>query len=100
MEPIGKWRMYLTEVAPAGPKAGDQAEKVGTRLLHQVETHPRTTASSASSSTGGSWSSMSTRPGTYECFIRRHIRPALGSLPLAGSTSKLDAFLRGASAMP
>ena len=35
MDPIAKRRMYLTEVVPPGPQAGDQAEKVGTRLLHQ-----------------------------------------------------------------
>ena len=37
MDPIAKRRMYLTEVVPAEPKAGDQAEKVRTRLLHQVD---------------------------------------------------------------
>ena len=46
MDPIAKRRMYLTEVVPPGPKAGDQAEKVRTRLLHQVDQrrNPRTTA--------------------------------------------------------
>jgi integrase len=36
-DPISKRRMYLTEVVPAGPKAGDEAEKVRARLLHQVD---------------------------------------------------------------
>ena len=45
-DPISKRRMYLTEVIPPGPKAGDQAEKVRTRLLHQVDQkrNPRTRA--------------------------------------------------------
>jgi integrase len=86
MDPIAKRRMYLTEVVPAGPKAGDQAEKVRTRLLHQVDQkrNPRTRA------TVGQlldrWLQVldvdpSTRRG-YEGYIRKHIRPVLGSLPL------------------
>jgi integrase len=46
MDPISKRRMYLTEVVPPGPKAGDEAEKIRTRLLHQVDQkrNPRTRA--------------------------------------------------------
>jgi integrase len=33
-DPISKRRVYLTEVVPPGPKAGDEAGKVRTRLLH------------------------------------------------------------------
>jgi integrase len=46
MDPISKRRIYLAQVAPAGPKAGEEAEKVRTRLLHQVDQkrNPRTRA--------------------------------------------------------
>ena len=30
MDPISKRRLYLSEIVPAGPRAGDQAEKVRT----------------------------------------------------------------------
>ena len=36
-DPISKRRRYLTEVAPAGPKATQEAEKIRTRLLSQVD---------------------------------------------------------------
>ena len=36
MDPISKRRIYLPEVVPAGPKAGQEAERVRTRLLNQV----------------------------------------------------------------
>jgi integrase len=46
MDPISRRRMYLTEVVPPGSKAGDQAKKVLSRLLHQVDQkrNPRTRA--------------------------------------------------------
>src|SRR5918998_728432 len=106
MDPISKRRMYLTEVVPAGSKAGDQAEKVRTRLLHQVDQkrNPRTRA------TVGQlldrWLQVldvdpSTRQG-YDGKIRKHIRPLLGSLPLTRlDVETLDSFyaeLRGCGA--
>ena len=62
-DPISKRRMYLTEVVPPVPKAGDQAERVRARLV------TRSTRSairapeppSASCSTDGFKSSMSIR---------------------------------------
>ena len=46
VDPISKRRLYLSEIVPAGPRAGDQAEKVRTRLLSQVDERrsPRTRA--------------------------------------------------------
>src|SRR5215210_3198015 len=97
MDPISKRRMYLTEVVPAGPKAGEQAEKVRTRLLHQVDQkrNPRTRA------TVGQlldrWLQVLdvdplTREG-YDGKIRKQIRPLLGSLPLARlDVETLDSF--------
>jgi integrase len=37
MDPISKQRMYLSEVVPAGSRAGDQAERVRNRLQSQVD---------------------------------------------------------------
>jgi integrase len=97
VDPISKRRMYLTEVVPAGPKVSDQAEKVRTRLLHQVDEkrNPRTRA------TVGQlldrWLQVldvdpSTRR-TYDGYIRKHIRPVLGSLPLTRlDVEILDSF--------
>jgi hypothetical protein len=46
MDLISKRRMCLTEVVPPGPKASDEAEKVRTWLLRQVDLkrNPRTRA--------------------------------------------------------
>jgi integrase len=96
-DPISKRRMYLTEVVPPGPRAGDEAEKVRTRLLHQVDQkrNPRTRA------TVGQlldrWLEvLGVDPSTrrsYEGYIRKHIRPLLGSLPLTRlDVEILDSF--------
>jgi integrase len=81
MDPIAKRRIYLTEVAPAGPKAGDQAEKVGTRLLHQVETQPG--HHSIVGQLLDRWLRVldvdpTGDQTTYDGYIRKHIRPTLG----------------------
>ena len=46
IDPISKRRMYLTEVVPPGPKAGQEAERMRTRMLSQVDERrsPRTRA--------------------------------------------------------
>lgn len=97
MDPISKRRLYLSEIVPAGPRAGDQAEKARTRLLSQVDErrNPRTRA------TVGQlldrWLQVldvdpSTKSG-YESKIGKHIRPLLGSLPLARlDVETLDSF--------
>ena len=97
MDPISKRRMYLSEVVPAGPRAGDQAERVRTRLLSQVDErrNPRTRA------TVGQlldrWLEVldvdpSTKRG-YESKIGKHIRPLLGSVPLTRlDVETLDSF--------
>jgi integrase len=97
VDPISKRRMYLSDVVPPGPKARDQAEKVRTRLLHQVDEkrNPRTRA------TVGQlldrWLPVldvdpSTRR-TYDGYIRKHIRPVLGLLPLTRlDVEILDSF--------
>jgi hypothetical protein len=46
IDPVSKERMYLRETVPAGQKAGQEAEKVRTRLLNEVyeRRNPRTDA--------------------------------------------------------
>ncbi len=46
VDPISDKRHYLTEVAPPGPRAAKDAEKVRTRLLAEVDErrNPRTKA--------------------------------------------------------
>ena len=46
VHPISKKRLYLTEIVPAGPKARQEAERVRTRMLSQVDERrsPRTRA--------------------------------------------------------
>ena len=67
-----------------------------TRLsTRSTRRNPRTKATSTSSwiATSNYWTSTSTRDGSYEGYIRNHIRPLLGKLPvgrLNGET--LDSF--------
>jgi hypothetical protein len=96
MGPISRRRIYLTEVVPAGPKAGQVAERV-TRLLNRVDERrsPRTRATVAQLL--DKWLEVldvdpSTRRG-YEGYIRKHIRPLLGSLSLTRlDVETLDSF--------
>src|ERR671917_2621855 len=97
MDPISKRRMYLTEVVPAGPKAGREAERVRTRMLSQVDERrsPRTRATLGQLL--DKWLEVvdvdpSTRRG-YGNNIRKHIRPLLGSLSLTRlDVQTLDSF--------
>lgn len=97
VDPISKRRLYLSEIVPAGPRAGDQAEKVRTRLLSQVDERrsPRTRATV--SQLLDLWLQVldvdpSTRTG-YESKIGKHIRPLLGSPPLTRlDVETLDSF--------
>ena len=97
MDPISKRRMYLTEVVPAGPKAGQEAERIRTRMLGQVDERrsPRTRATLGQLL--DKWLEVldvdpSTRRG-YGNNIRKHIRPLLGSLSLTRlDVETLDSF--------
>src|SRR4051812_17638806 len=97
MDPISKKRIYLSEVVPAGPRAGQEAERVRSRLQNQVDErrNPRTRATV--DQLLHKWLQVldvgpSTRR-TYEGYIRKHIRPTLGSLPLTRlDVEILDSF--------
>src|ERR671917_2312535 len=97
MDPISKRRRYLTEVVPAGPKAGQEAERVRTRMLNQVDERrsPRTRATLGQLL--DKWLEVidvdpSTRRG-YANKVRKHIRPLLGALSLTRlDVQTLDSF--------
>ncbi len=87
VDPVTKNRHYLTEVIPAGRTAARDAEKARTRLLAQVDErrNPRTKATM--NQLLDRWLEVldvdvSTRQG-YVKKIEKHIRPLLGSSPVA-----------------
>lgn len=83
-DPVSKRRNYLTEVVPAGPKAGTQADAARVRLLSQLDErrNPRTNATvnqlldkyldvlDAGAST----------LRTYRGYLDMHVRPFVGAL--------------------
>ena len=92
-DPISGRRHYLDEVVPPGPRAGAEAERVRTRLLHEVDQqrNPKTRAT-VDQLLDRYLETLDVEPTTrtrYEGIIRIYLRPALGRLPL----SKLDSDL-------
>jgi integrase len=84
IDPLTKRRAYIRETVPASPKAQAEAEKALTRLLNQVDEkrHPRTSAT-VDQLLDRYLALVDVAPSTmrgYEGYIRKHIRPALGSL--------------------
>ncbi len=87
VDPVSKKRLDLEETIPAGPRAAKEAEKARTRLLAQVDErrNPRTRAT-VNQLLDRYLTVLKVEPttrGTYEGYIRNHIRPVLGPLPLA-----------------
>lgn len=87
IDPVSKRRRYLTETIPPGPEAAKSAEKALTRLVNQIDErkNPRTTATV--NQLLDRWLDVldveaSTRRG-YVSKIDKHIRPFVGSLPVA-----------------
>ena len=97
MDSVSKKRIYLSEIVSAGPKASQEAERVRSRLQNQVDErrNPRTPATVVQLL--DRWLKVldvdpSTRRG-YEGYIRKHIRPLLGSLSLTRlDVEALDSF--------
>jgi integrase len=86
IDPVSKKRLYLEETIPAGPRAAKEAEKARTRLLAQMDErrNPRTRAT-VNQMFDRYLTVLDVEPttrSTYEGYIRNHIRPALGPLPL------------------
>ncbi|WP_025616843.1 tyrosine-type recombinase/integrase [Salinispora cortesiana] len=97
VDPVSKKRHYLVKTVPAGPKAAREAEKARTRLLNQVDEkrNPRTkaTVNQLMDRYLEVLDVETTTRGTYEGYIRNHVRPLLGELAvgrLDGET--LDSF--------
>src|SRR3954463_9521624 len=89
-DPVSGRRHYLDAGVPAGPRAAAEAEKVRTRLLHEVNErrNPKTRAT-VNQLLDRCLETLDVEPTTrtrYEGIVRIHLWPALGSLPL----SKVD----------
>jgi len=79
-------RLYLDETVPPGPRAAREAEQLRTKLLRQVDEkrNPRTRAT-VDQMLDRYLTGLDVEPttrSTYEGYIRNHIRPVLGPLPL------------------
>jgi integrase/DNA-binding transcriptional regulator YhcF (GntR family) len=97
IDPLSRKRHYLTDTVPAGPGAAAEAEKVRTRLLNQLDEqrNPRTraTVNQLMDRYLEVLDVDVTTRRTYEGYIRLHVRPLLGKLPLAKlSGETLDSF--------
>jgi hypothetical protein len=95
MDPTSQRRMTSPRSVPAGPKARDQAENVRTRLLHQVDRKRNPPTRATVGQLLDRWLQVvDVDPLTrraHEGYIRKHLRPMLGSPPPTGSTT-LDSF--------
>ncbi|MEU7528528.1 tyrosine-type recombinase/integrase [Saccharothrix sp. NPDC042600] len=99
LDPLTGKRVYLTETVPAGPKAARQAEKIRTRFLAQVDERrsPRTKAT-VNQLLDRHFDELDVEEQTkndYRSLAAKHIRPLIGSKPLAKVTGELqDSFYR------
>lgn len=97
LDPVTGKDSYLTETVPAGPDAEKQAEKVRTKLLHQVDEQRAARTSASLDHAITEWPAVaelevSTRIG-YQSYISRYIRPALGKVPVRSlKVEQLDQF--------
>ncbi|MEJ3657167.1 tyrosine-type recombinase/integrase [Actinomycetes bacterium KLBMP 9759] len=97
VDPLSGKRHYLTETIPAGPKALDTAKKARTRLINQVDEQrsPRTraTVDQLMDRYLEVLDVEVTTRARYEAAIRLHVRPLLGSVPVAKLTGEtIDNF--------
>jgi len=97
IDPLSGKRHYLTETIPAGPTAAAAAEKARTRLQSQVDERRNPRTKSTVDQLMDRYLELLdvdvTTRSSYEGYIRNHIRPLLGRLPvgkLNGET--LDSF--------
>ena len=92
-DPVSGRRHDLDEVVPAGPRAASEAERVRTRLLHEVdERRNLKTPATVDQLLDRYLETLGVEPTTrtrYEDSIWIYLRPTLGRLPL----SKLDSDL-------
>jgi len=99
IDPVTRKRHHLTEIIPPGPRAAKEAEKARTRLLSQVDQqrNPRTRAT-VNQMLDRHLEMLGVEETTldsYEGFVRNHIRPLIGSVPLGRINGEvLDSFYR------
>ncbi len=99
LDPLTGKRVYLTETVPAGPKAVKQAEKIRTRFLAQVDDRRSTrTKATVDQLLDRHFDELDVEEQTkndYRSLAANHIRPLIGSKPLAKVTGELqDSFYR------
>jgi integrase len=86
-DPLTGRRLYLDETIPPGPKAAAEAERTRIRMLSEVDDRRNpTTRATVAQLMERYLEVVDVDPNTkkrYEGIIRIHIRPALGSVPLA-----------------
>jgi integrase len=102
-DPVSGRRHDLTETIPPGPTAQREAQRALTRLLNQLDEqrNPRTraTVNQLMDRYLELIKIEETTHGTYEGYIRNHIRPLLGELPIGRLGGEvLDSFY--ASGLP
>ena len=99
IDPVTRKRHHLTEIIPAGPRAAKDAEKTRTRLLSKVDEqrNPRTRAT-VNQMLDRHLEMLAVEETTldsYESFVRNHIRPLIGAVPLGRINGEiLDSFYR------
>ena len=96
-DPVSGRRNDLTETIPPGPTAQRDAQKALTRLLSQLDEqrNPRTraTVNQLMDRYLELINIEETTRGKYEAYVRNHIRPLLGDLPVARLGGEmLDSF--------
>ncbi|WP_329068650.1 tyrosine-type recombinase/integrase [Amycolatopsis sp. NBC_01480] len=99
IDPVTKKEYHLTEVVPAGPHAADEAEKVRTKLLNQLDERraPKTRATVNQLLTKH-FELLKVESNTldgYESLARNHIRPLLGEIQVGRIDGEvLDSFYK------
>ncbi|WP_051797467.1 tyrosine-type recombinase/integrase [Catenuloplanes japonicus] len=87
IDPITKRRYDLTETIPPGPRADREAQKALTKLLGQLDEQRNPKTRATVNQLIDRYLEVlrvegTTRP-TYEGYIKNHIRPLLGTVPVA-----------------
>jgi integrase len=96
-DPLTGKRIDLNETVPAGPNAAKRAEQVRTRLLSQVDEHRNARTAATMNQLMDRYLEVldvdRTTRRSYEGYIRLHIRPLLGDLPVGKINGEiLDSF--------
>ncbi len=96
-DPVTGRRHYLREMVPGGPKAEIDAEKVLTRLLNQVDERRNPKSRATVNQLLDRYLEVldvdDSTSKTYRGYIKNHIRPVLGKMPVAKVDGEvLDSF--------